>query len=502
MNRFTCLPDLIDDAAKARPDAPALICGNARLTWQSLRSRMDYWANLTQDNMNDNAFGKGVALLTPNCADGVCAFLGVIKAGAYAVVLPHHASPETLNALLSDSGAALIIGDEQSLDALADSQARQETLATNTALCGEKLNDTPAFVRHPSIEPRTIFNCVYSSGTTSAPKGILQSHDLRNNQIASSAMMGLGPEKVSILSTPLDSDTTIVGLVGALGAGATLVLLEKFSAGAFINAVDEHRVTHTFMVPVQYERILQDTHFSTDKLRSLEVSLCTGAPLSVATKKRLIASWPGSFIEIYGLTEGGATTLLSIKDSQDKLATVGMPFPGTDLRIIDDDGNELSQGETGEIVGHDGNMMSGYTNADAQSRAFWVSPDGVRFIRTGDLGRLDEDGFLAICGRKKDMLISGGYNIYPADIEAVLAEHAGVIECAVVGKNDPQWGETPVGFVSLSTDDDAQGVRDWANARLGKTQRLSAIMLVDELPRNAGGKIDKAALRNTVNRDN
>lgn len=501
MNSFTCLPDLIDETANTRPAALALICGDAHLTWGALRTRMDYWARVAAESTHGDAFGKGVALLTPNCADGVCAFLGIIKAGAYAVVLPHHATPETLSSLIEDSGAGLLIGDQESLSRLTLSALEKAALTTNNALSGEQPDDVTAFARHPSIEPRSIFNCVYSSGTTSKPKGILQSHDLRNNQIASSAMMGLGPEKVSILSTPLDSDTTIVGLVGALGASATLVLLEKFSADTFINAVDKHRVTHTFMVPVQYERILQSENFSADRLRSLEVSLCTGAPLSVATKRCLINSWQGSFIEIYGLTEGGATTLLSIKDSPEKLATVGCAFPGTDLRIIDDDGNELPAGEIGEIVGHDGNMMSGYTNVEAQAQVFWASPDQRQFIRTGDLGRIDEDGFLTICGRKKDMLISGGYNIYPADIEAVLSDHADVRECAVVGKSDPKWGETPVAVVSLNTNESADAVREWANARLGKTQRLSAIMSIDELPRNAGGKIDKNALRHKVNKE-
>ncbi|MBC7987055.1 MAG: AMP-binding protein, partial [Sphingomonadaceae bacterium] len=163
------------------------------------------------------------------------------------------------------------------------------------------------------------------------------------------------------------------------------------------------------------------------------------------------------------------------------------------LHLVD----ELPPGAAGEIVGRSAAMMDGYHCRAEQTRAAeWRDAEGRRYIRTGDIGRFDADGFLTLVGRAKDMIISGGFNIYPSDIEAVLVGHPDVVEAAVVGAPSEQWGETPVGVVVASGD--AEAIRAWANARLGKTQRLSALHLVDELPRNAIGKVLKRELREAL----
>ncbi|MFB9373507.1 class I adenylate-forming enzyme family protein [Algimonas porphyrae] len=484
---FTSLTDRIDDFAKARPGTPALIGPEEMLSWRDLQKRMDGWAH----SLSEDPPPETVALLSTNTLDGLCAMLGILKVGAYVTLLPYHASDATIEVLLSDSGATVLVGDSDRLQALGHLHD------VKTHSLGETISAMKAepFESNPVINANTLFNCAYSSGTTSKPKGILQSHGLRNSQILSGGIMGMGPGRVSILSTPLDSDTTIVGLVGALGNGSTVILMERFSADGFCELVEMHGVTHTLMVPVQYERILASDSFDNTDLSSLQLSLCTGAPLSVATKIDLMDRWPGAFIEVYGLTEGGATTLLSLRDNPEKLSTVGRPFPGTDMRIIGDDDAELPVGEIGEIVGRDANMMVGYTDADAQSAIVWTSPDGLDFIRTGDLGAFDKDGFLTICGRKKDMLISGGYNIYPPDLETALSQHPAIFECAVIGRPDQRWGEVPVAYAGLRSNCDPSLLKQWVNERLGKTQRIADVRIIDSLPRNAGGKVDKNALR-------
>jgi long-chain acyl-CoA synthetase len=199
------------------------------------------------------------------------------------------------------------------------------------------------------------------------------------------------------------------------------------------------------------------------------------------------------------MTEGGGTCILVAHQFPDKLHTVGRPADGHDMRVIDDRGRELPVGEVGEIVGHSPwAMMNGYHGKpEATAAAEWRDATGKRFIRTGDLGSFDADGFLTVVGRSKDIIISGGFNIYPIDLEAALSAHAAVAEAAVVGVPSTRWGETPVAFVVLAPGQtvDPDTLRAFANARLGNTQRIADVAVVAALPRNPIGKVLKRELR-------
>jgi acyl-CoA synthetase (AMP-forming)/AMP-acid ligase II len=199
------------------------------------------------------------------------------------------------------------------------------------------------------------------------------------------------------------------------------------------------------------------------------------------------------------MTEGGGSCILEAHEHPDKLHTVGRPAEGHDIRLIDDAGREVATpGEAGEVVGRSPAMMTGYHGRPEQTReAEWYAPDGARFIRTGDIGRYDADGFLTLIDRKKDVVISGGFNIYPSDLEAALREHPAVAEAAVVGVPSEQWGETPVAFVVRRAGDatPAAALREWLDARGGKTQRGADLRCIDELPRSAIGKVLKRELR-------
>jgi len=181
---------------------------------------------------------------------------------------------------------------------------------------------------------------------------------------------------------------------------------------------------------------------------------------------------------------------------RDKLDTVGKAAPGVELRLIDEQGREVAPGEPGEVAGRSGAMMTGYHNRPRETaEAEWFDAEGRRYIRTGDVGRFDAQGFLTLVDRRKDMIISGGFNIYPSDLEAVLRGHPSVREVAVVGVASERWGETPVAFVVAEGALDPGAARDWANERLGKLQRLHAVRVVGELPRSAIGKVLKRELR-------
>ena len=302
-----------------------------------------------------------------------------------------------------------------------------------------------------------------------------------------------------MLATPLYSNTTLVSFLPTLGWGGTVVLMAKFEARRYLELAQRYRATHTMLVPVQYQRIMALPDFDAFDLSSFRLKTCTSAPFPAALKADVVKRWPGALIEYYGMTEGGASCGLPAHEFPDKLHTVGRPLPGHEMKLIDDEGREVAPGETGEVVGRSATMMNGYHGRpDATRDAEWFDPDGRRFIRHGDVGRFDEDGFLILMDRKKDMIISGGYNIYPSDLEAVLTQHPAVADAAVVGMPSEAWGETPVGFYVSRDDTPASEVLAWTNGQVGKTQRLSALHAVDELPRSAIGKVLKRELRDRL----
>jgi acyl-CoA synthetase (AMP-forming)/AMP-acid ligase II len=330
------------------------------------------------------------------------------------------------------------------------------------------------------------------------PKGIVQPNGMRWAHVRRGIFYGYGGGAVTIVSTPLYSNTTLVSLLPTVALGGTAVLMQKFDVAEFLALCEKERVTHAMLVPAQYKRILQHPDFGKYDLSNFRAKFSTSAPFPAALKAEVLRRWPGGLTDSYGTTEGGGTCVLFAHDFPGKLHTVGKPAPGHDIRLIDDGGNEVPKGRAGEVVGRSAIMMSGYHNRPGLTAAAeWFDQGGNRFLRTGDIGRFDEDGFLTLIDRKKDMIISGGFNIYPSDLEAVLLRHEAVAEAAVVAAPSERWGETPVAFVVLKpgrtiTPD---ALRAWANRQLGKTQRIDEVRLKPEFPRSPIGKVLKRELR-------
>jgi acyl-CoA synthetase (AMP-forming)/AMP-acid ligase II len=308
----------------------------------------------------------------------------------------------------------------------------------------------------------------------------------------------IGGDSVMLLATPLYSNTTLLPLLATVVHGGHTVLMPKFDTEAYLRVAEAMRATHTMLVPVQYQRIVAHPRFDDFDLSAFVLKQCTSAPLPVEVKRALITRWPGRFLGVYGTTEGGCTIILDATARPDKLATVGRPPPGTDIRIVDQHGNEMPRGETGEIVGRSGLMMTSYHGRPDDTEALkWRDREGNVFYRSGDLGAFDEDGFMKIMGRKKDVVISGGFNIYASDLESVLLQHPAVREAAVIGIPSEAWGETPLAVVVLhdGRSADADEVRGFANARLDRLQRLAGVEIRPALPRSDIGKILKQELR-------
>jgi len=473
---FATLPDLVRLHAARRPRHRALVQDDRLLDYAALDGLADrIAASLQRDGV---APRDAVAICAVTSIEYAAMFVGILRAGAAVAPLSPSSTAESLQAMVKDSGAKKFFRDEDLRD-----------LERWLVPAGTK----PAPVE---IQRDWPFNIIYSSGTTGTPKGIVQPHAMRWMHIRRSAITGYDPDAITLLSTPLYSNTTLVSFIPTLAFGATAILMPKFDAAGFLALAEKHRVTHAMLVPVQYQRIMALPDFGRHDLSAFRVKTCTSAPFPAALKADVLARWPGRLIDVYGLTEGGGTCILDCTRHPDKLHTSGKPAPGHDIRLIDDNGREVPLGEAGEVVGHSPGMMTGFHNQPEKTReAEWFDAAGKRFIRTGDIGRFDEDGFLTLVDRKKDMIISGGFNIYPSDLEAVLRQHPAVAEAAVVGVPSAQWGETPVGYVVAKGDVDKETLRAWANERLGKTQRLSALEFVDALPRSPIGKVLKRELR-------
>jgi acyl-CoA synthetase (AMP-forming)/AMP-acid ligase II len=494
---FAALPDIIRAHAAEHPNQLALVEGGEALTYAGLAALIDRIAfALQRDGVSA---GGAVAICARTSINYAAAFCGVLAAGAAVAPLAPSSTPASLMMMLQDSGAEVFLLDRDTANTLKGiGYEGFKRIVLDDSAGGEPfsqwLGPEGAAPTNVVITPDDVFNIIYSSGTTGAPKGIVQPHRMRFGQFTRVSYKG----SVTIVSTPLYSNTTLVVFLPTLAHGGTAVLMPKFDAGEFLRLSEAHRATHAMLVPVQYRRIMEREDFGDYDLSSYVLKLSTSAPFAASLKADVLKRWPGGLVEVYGMTEGGGATRLLAHEFPHKLHTVGQPMPGAELRLIDEEGHEVAKGEIGEVVGRSEMMMTGYHNQTVKTReAEWRDENGRRFIRTGDIGRFDEDGFLILLDRSKDLIISGGFNIYPSDIEAELIRHEAVADAAVVGAASERWGETPVAFVALrqGATIGRAGLMDWVNARLGKIQRLSDLVIVENLPRSPIGKILKRELR-------
>jgi Acyl-CoA synthetases (AMP-forming)/AMP-acid ligases II len=493
---FGLVTDLIHGYAQERPQHPALIHDGRVLTYGALDSLMDrVAASLQRDGVQT---GQVISICGASCVEYGVIFLGALRAGVAVAPLAPSSTPEALATMLADCGARILFLDDAVSATLAAQELpaglRQVPISMRDWLAPESTRPMPV-----QIDPSAPFNIIYSSGTTGTPKGIVQSHRMRWAHVHRAALARYDRTAVTICSTPLYSNTTLVSFLPTLARGGTAVLMAKFDALKFLELAQQHGATHAMLVPVQYQRIMDLPEFGRFDLSSFRMKFCTSAPFAAALKADILKRWPGGLTEYYGMTEGGGSCILHAHEFPDKLHTVGQPAPGHEIRLIDEQGREVPPGEIGEIVGRSpASMMNGYFNQPRKTaEAEWHDPEGNRYIRTGDVGRFDEQGFLTLLDRRKDMIISGGFNVYPSDLESVLSKHDAIKEAAVVGVPSRQWGETPVAFVVLKPGSTAvaEEIRAWANERLGKIQRLASVEIREQLPRSPIGKVLKRELR-------
>lgn len=500
------LPDYVRLNARWYPHKVAVADEQVALSWRELDRRSNAVANGLRALGVRN--GDSVAILLENCVEYVEMIYGAWKAGAVVVPLNLAVAEGGLLMMLQDASARALFCSPPQAGRLEARLGEVASLLPNGVIVhdgdsggyarwrGQQAQGRPAV----AIGDEEPCNIIYSSGTTALPKGIKHLHRRRVQAIFELAMAHryhFGA--ISICPIGLYSNVAWGSLMCSLIVGGTCLIRRQFDPPAWIEDVERHRVTHTMMVPIMFQRVLDAPNFRPEAVRSVQAVLSGGSPLFEGLKRRIMENFSCAVIELYGLTEGFMTTLQP-EEAEGRLASVGKPVRGNDYILLDDDDQEVPWGGAGEICARSVHWMIEYHNRpDATREAMFIDRNGVQWMRSGDIGRTDADGYLYIIDRKKDMILSGGQNIYPADIEAVMVEHPLVSEVAVIGVPDERWGETPIALVVPHADGGGgelrQALLGWTNERVGKRQRLREVHIVDSLPRNPNGKILKRELR-------
>ncbi len=493
--------------AKYRPNHLAVVFEDNRLTWFEFNQQINRLANA----LTDLGIQKGdkVATILPNCLELLEVYWAVAKLGAVVVPSSTLLLEPAMKTLLNDSDTVVLITNSEFVAKIDSIKPELQAIPADryvlTDYSGQKgyLSYDDLKAAASDKEPQGIvindddpFNIMYSSGTTGLPKGIVHTHYVRSWYGATfAASYRMTPESVTMHAGAIVFNGAFVDLMPTMYVGATYILLSQFDPVSYIDTIEREKVTHVMLVPAQIIAILDAPNFSSKALESLEMILSLGAPLLKEHKDELNKRLPGRFYELYGLTEG-FVTVLDKEDYAAKPESVGVPPPFFEMKILDANGNEAPVGEVGEICGKGPILMPGYYKRPDLTEAAIV--DG--WLHSGDLGYVDEDGFLYLVDRMKDMIISGGVNVYPRDIEEIVAQHPEVQEVAVLGIPHEKWGETPLAAVILRNPGSitADALREWINARVAaKFQRVHDVAIMEEFPRNVAGKTLKRVMRDT-----
>jgi acyl-CoA synthetase (AMP-forming)/AMP-acid ligase II len=496
---------LLPRHARYRPNQTAIVFKQQRFTFAEFNLRVNRLANaLLGLGVNK---GDKIATILPNCLELLEVYWAIAKLGAVVVPLSTLTRGRGLVNLLRDADVATVVtnadfaGEVDAIKSDLPEIASDRFIVTGpdsiAGYCSYDEITAGASDQNPTgieIRDEDLYNIIYSSGTTGQPKGIMHTHYIRAMYCTLFASAyRIQPESIILHAGSIVFNGAFLTLMPSMYVGATYILQEQFKPEDFIETIARERVTHVKMVPSQIVAMINSPGFSAAALESLEMIGTVGAPLHLEHKEKLNRVLPGRFYELYGLTEG-FMTILDKHDYAAKANSVGAPPPFFEMKIINDEGREAAAGEVGEIVGRGPALMPGYyKRPDLTGQAII---DG--WLHTGDLGFVDDDGFLFLVDRMKDLIISGGCNVFPRDIEEILVQHPAVREAAVFGIPSDKWGETPIALVILREPGlvSENELREWLNERVdSKLQRVEAVVFKEDFPRSTAGKTLKRVMR-------
>jgi acyl-CoA synthetase (AMP-forming)/AMP-acid ligase II len=483
-------PELVAQLAASFPDAVAWrnLTNDESLTLADWHTR----SNRLAHGLQGLGVGPGdrVGLLIGNDEPlrWLVSYFGIHKAGAVAVPLLARLAPLELSRILRDAGATVALCSEVQPEVRAAVRTVVGT-APEADLRWDDLLSADDGDLVPVNSPDDVADIMYTSGTTGRPKGVLVRHGgLSTTARVPSTWLGLG----FLTSSPFATTSGSLLVTGPIRGGLSGWFLPRFSAADWIDAVERDRPVSAFLVPAMVELIVACPRFATADLSSLAVVTVGSAPIAAATLRRFGAGLPaGDVLSGYGMTEFGAVTAMPMGDDGRHLGSVGVPLPGVDVRITGPDGATLPAGETGEVrIKGTGPARSALGVGELSAE----TAQGDGWLRSGDLGHVDLDGHLWIVGRQKEIIIRGGHNIVPGEVEAALYEHPAVIEAAVAGTQHPVLGEDVAAWVVLRDETSGDDLRAFLLTRLADFKVPRRITVVEMLPRNESGKVVKSRL--------
>jgi fatty-acyl-CoA synthase len=490
--------DQVARQAHDRPEAVAIRFAGESMSWASLHARVGRLAA----GLAGLGVGKGdrVVILMTNRPEFIEVMLAVNAAGAIAVPVNFRLAGEEVAYILSDSGAALIVTDTglAPLATAASAAAPVPVVVAGTESYQALLHagdDGPDVL----VDERDVALIMYTSGTTGRPKGAMLTHlNLLMQAITTIRTTRLhDDDHVNLLNVPMFHIAGVGNVAPSMIIGRPTVIMPTapFDAGATLAVIEAEEVTELFLVPAQWQ-VLCAHPDATRRTGSLRTILWGAAPATVTLLETMHTTFPSAeIVSVFGQTEmSPVTTFLPGADAVRKIGSVGKPVPTIATRIVDDRMNDVAPGEVGEIVYRGPTLMAGYWNNPAATREAFAGG----WFHSGDLVRADDEGFLFVVDRKKDMIISGGENIYCAEVENALSAHPAVADIAIIGAKHERWGETPIAVVvpvDRAAPPSLDDLAAWSRDRLASYKRPTGIVILDQLPRNAAGKVLKNELR-------
>ncbi|MCT9819735.1 fatty-acid--CoA ligase FadD5 [Microbacterium sp. W1N] len=491
--------------AANKPDAPALRFLGAETSWAQARDTMDaFAAALARRGVG---FGDRVLLLTLNRPEVVLSVFGINRLGAIAVPINIRLTPPEIAYIVDDADADVLIV-EGPLAPLVGAVAQVTDRVKKVIVIGEAgdgqeawadlvAEDTAGF-EAPDVPEDTTALIMYTSGTTGRPKGAMLDHlNLYAQSITCLRANNVNDESdIAFMTAPLFHIAGLGSIAPNFIIGIPTVIhpLGAFNPGELLDAWEREKATIVFNVPQQWQVICADPTLP-DRDLHLRIISWGAAPASDTLLHAMADRFPhATNVAVFGQTElSPITCVLRGEDSLRKLGSVGRPIPTIQYRVVDEDMNDVAPGEVGEIVYRGPNLMKGYWRKPEETAAAFEGG----WFHSGDLVKQDEEGFVWVVDRKKDMIISGGENVYCAEVENVLAAHPKILEAAVYGRADERWGEVPVAAVALHPAQELSidELQDWLSDKLARFKQPKHLVVVPALPRNAAGKVNKVALR-------